>query len=89
VTPRSSRPTELLFSREHGNRYVSEVHVQADGRYTARMRRASALTPIGDEIADLESIHLAQSVADALAHPGCSCLRCGRWVSLAGLYRAA
>jgi hypothetical protein len=89
VTRQPTDALELLFSREHANRYVSEVYVQSNGRYTARARRTSSLAPVGDEIADLESIHLAQSVADALAHPGNSCSRCGRWISLAGLYRAA
>jgi hypothetical protein len=71
----------LVMSREHGNGYVSEVHRTRDGRFVGRARRATA-PEAADEMADLDSTNMAQSLADAMAHPGASCQRCGRWVSL-------
>jgi hypothetical protein len=72
----------LVRSREHANGYVAEVHRTPRSGFVARTRRASALAAVGDEVADLPTSDIAQSLADAMAHPGSSCQRCGRWVAI-------
>jgi hypothetical protein len=74
-----SEPT-LLCARDHGNGSIAEVFRQPDGWYLARERRTTA-ADAGQYLGDLETEHLALSVADALAHPGCSGIRCGCWAT--------
>jgi hypothetical protein len=79
--PAETRASDvLLWSREHGNGSIAEVVRLVDGSLVGRERRVKD-DAIGQYIGDLDSVHLAQSVADALAHPGCSGSRCGRWVT--------
>jgi hypothetical protein len=78
-------PTEdltLVLTREHRNGHIAEVLRQPDGTFKGQERRPSEPEREGQFIGDLESLHLAQSVADALAHVGCNGRGCGDWVKV-------
>jgi hypothetical protein len=68
----------VVMARIHRNGHVAVVLRERSGFFQGREQSAEDGST-GQWIGDIDTVHLAQSVADALAHVGCNGRGCGPW----------